>query len=169
MWERGELFLPALVVSESLKPPESVEVPGQGLVCVTSRSPGALPMSQVWPRSVSDASAVLTPWNVAALPGASKTSLVAGTRSVQPGHGERESTERGSCVGFVLSPGSSSHSMGSAVVLLLNQISWAVGGKGKWENACGSGGQHLQGCCASPGGCWQCICSTKTGSKEGYK
>lgn len=61
-------------------------------------------------------------------------------RSVQPGHGGREITERGSCVGFVFSSGNSSHSMASAVVLLLNQISWGYGGKGKWENVCVSGG-----------------------------
>lgn len=163
MWERGELFLPALVVSESLKLPESVEVPGQGTAPASTAHITSVTQICEWCQCCADTLKC----------GCSSRGIQDFTcgwnQSVQPGHGGRGSTERGSCVGVVLSSGNSSHSVGSAVVLLLNQISWAVGGKGKWGNACVSGGWHLQGCCALPGGCWQCICSTKTGSKGGYK
>lgn len=137
MWERRELCLPALVVSQSLKPPEGVEVPCQGLVWVSSGSTGAqplppLPTSWAWPRSVNDVRAVCwhpEMWLLLFQRNPGFHLWLEPSRSVQPGRGGRENTARGSCVGFVLSSGSSSHSMGSAVILLLSQTLWACG----WE------------------------------------
>lgn len=109
MWERRELCLPALVVSQSLKPPEGVEVPCQGLVWVSSRSTGAqplppLPTSWVWPKSVNDIRAVCwhpEMWLLLFQRNPGFHLWLEPSRSVQPGRGGRENTARGSCVCIV--------------------------------------------------------------------